>query len=220
VVAIAAELGGVAARLPRDGSTLHPSGSTSWTATAPRSCARGNGAYPDGQPDQPLADSQAPLVLASSLLRGMSSKVGRMRFSTFLRVPYSEVGCWSLGRPPLGRDVLAEQRPGPLQVNLGSRRRARRGYARWPASRRVLGAWSGRSRRSGAACPAGSRPSSARGVARDGGTTTTQAMYYASLSEMASWVVTHTPHEFRMVPHESARRTSLPSQEAHPQAHC
>jgi hypothetical protein len=25
----------------------------------------------------------------------MSPKVGRIRFSTFLRVPYSEVGCWS-----------------------------------------------------------------------------------------------------------------------------
>jgi hypothetical protein len=32
----------------------------------------------------------------------------------------------------------------------------------------------------------------------DGGTTTIQAMYYASLSAMASWFVTRTPHEFRM----------------------
>ena len=62
---------------------------------------------------------QAPMVLASKSVRGMSPKVGRMRFSTFLRVPYSEVGCWSLpGWPPLGRHVVAEQGPGPLQVNL------------------------------------------------------------------------------------------------------
>jgi len=42
-----------------------------------------------------MADFQAPIVLASKSMRGMSPKVGRIRFSTFLRVPYSEVGCWS-----------------------------------------------------------------------------------------------------------------------------
>jgi hypothetical protein len=42
-----------------------------------------------------MADFQAPMVLASSWPRGMFPKVGRIRFSTFLRVPYSEVGCWS-----------------------------------------------------------------------------------------------------------------------------
>src|SRR5512132_2373989 len=42
-----------------------------------------------------MAAFHLPMVLGSSSLSGMSPKVGRIRFSTFLRVPYSDAGCWS-----------------------------------------------------------------------------------------------------------------------------
>jgi hypothetical protein len=42
-----------------------------------------------------MAAFHAPGVLASRSPSGMFPKAGRIRFSTFLQVPYSEVGCWS-----------------------------------------------------------------------------------------------------------------------------
>src|SRR5215213_6005256 len=72
----------------------------------------------------------------------MSPKVGRMRFSTFLRVPYSGGGVLVLpGRPPLRRDDR-RTRSGPTAPGRSRPPwRARSGHARSPASWQVLGAW-------------------------------------------------------------------------------
>ena len=66
-----------------------------------------------------IAAFHAPIVLASNSPSGTSPKAGRMRFSTFLRVPYAEAGVLVLPRrPPLGGHVLPEQRPCRLLVEV------------------------------------------------------------------------------------------------------
>jgi hypothetical protein len=84
------------------------------------------------------------MVLASRSPSGMSPKVGRIRFSTFLRVPYSEVGCWSF---QAGHHLVATYSPNKVRafcsksrsVNLESSVRPRSMARRSASARRLVG---------------------------------------------------------------------------------
>jgi hypothetical protein len=90
------------------------------------------------RPSATIAAFHVPIVLGSSWPRGMSPKVGRMRFSTFLRVPYSEAGCWSF---QAGHHLVVTYSPtrvrglaGSGSVGWGSGSRPARSNARRSAS--------------------------------------------------------------------------------------
>ena len=121
-------------------------------------------------------------MVAGKSMRGMSPKFDRMRFSTFLRVPYSEGVLVLPGWPPLGGDVVAEQGPCPLEVDLSRPYRFR--TATLDGTPLGLGASLGRED-AGRALPLAVLIADLVALVRvsgDGGTTAIQAMYHAPLS--------------------------------------
>jgi hypothetical protein len=60
-----------------------------------------------------------PMVLGSRSASGMSSKGRRMHVSTFLRAPYSELGCWCWSFQA-GRHLVVTYSPNRVRALTGS----------------------------------------------------------------------------------------------------
>src|SRR5512132_2434490 len=82
-----------------------------------------------------MAAFHLPMVLGSSSPSRMPRKVGRIRFSTFLRVPYSDAGCWSFRA---GHHLVVTYSPNRIRALAGFGLRAAQGWV--DAGRALVGA--------------------------------------------------------------------------------
>src|SRR5215216_5235769 len=140
------------------------------------------------------------MVLGSRSASGMSSKGRRMHVSTFLRAPYSELGCWSF---QAGRHLVVTYSPNRVRALTGS------GSVGWECLAALalegpplgLGAHGGRCRPSVGGCRPGCGPGSAREGGGEGGTIAIQAITMPPCRRSPDEVrpaLRMSPTEFRM----------------------